>query len=141
MSMEMRVFFEGPLPPPTTVTKTMQQLGLNFLITDPVGGFDRNGFMPMSYGDGEVKRKTGTEVYLSSAKTTITELGIDPMLDQEIAFRWGSDFIEGACAAALSAAIAKLTNGVIWDGSVAEIISLESTINACHDMVRAGTNP
>lgn len=141
MSMEIRVFFAGSLPPPMAVTNAMHQMGLNFTISDPEGGFDTGGFMPMTYGDGKTTSATGTEVYLGSAKETIADLGIegiDPEREHDISFRWGSDFMEGACAFALSAAIAKLADGVIWDDTSGEIVSIEYAIQTCHEMMAAG---
>jgi hypothetical protein len=139
MSMEMTLFFAGPLPTPVAVTQSMQQLGLNFAITDLQNGFDSvSGFMPMSYGEGEHAYETGVEVYIGSARETIDELaneGIDPKLNNEIWFRWGSDAMEGACAEALAAAIATLTGGVIWEDSEGVIISVETAVKSCHELL------
>jgi hypothetical protein len=141
MSMEMFVFFAGPLPTSLAVTQSMHKLGLNFTIADQQSRLDASdGFVPMSYGDGEDVRQTGVEVYVGSAKETIDQLeieGIDPKLDNEISFRWGSDFMEGACAQALAAAIAHLTGGVIWDESDGAPISVETAVKYCHEMIAA----
>ena len=141
MSMEIHVFFSGLPPLPLAVTKAMEQLGLDFAISDPDSGFELGGFMPMTNGSGMGAIETGTEVYLGSAKEMIDALGIegiDPKLEHEISFRWGSDFMEGACAIALSAAIAKLTNGVIWEDSSGEVLSIENAVEICHEMTAAG---
>jgi hypothetical protein len=139
MSMEMRVFFAGPLPTPAAVTQTMQRLGLNFGITDQQSGFDSAaGFMPMSYSKGDEAYETGVEVYVGSARETIDEFGIegvDPKLNNEISFRWSSNAMEGACAEALAAAIATLTGGVIYDDSEGIIISIETSIKYCHELL------
>jgi hypothetical protein len=141
MSMEVTVFFAGPLPTPAAVTKAMQQLGLDFAITDHQSGFDSGGgFMPMSYGAGEDVQETGVEVRMGSARETIDDLGlegIDPNLDNEIWFRWGGDAMQGACAEALAAAIASLTGGVIWDDSEGVIISVEAAVEYCHELSAA----
>lgn len=141
MSMEMYVFFAGPLPTPAAVTQSMQQLGLNFAITDHQRQFDADdGFVPMSYANGQDVIETGVEVYAGSAKETIDDLGIegiDPKLENEISFRWGSDFMEGACAEALAAAIATLTGGVIWEDSDNIFISVETAVKYCREMIAA----
>src|SRR5260370_9430743 len=141
MSMEMRVFFAGPMPTPVAVTPSMQRLGLNFAITDRQCEFEAyGGFMPMSYGDGADAHETGVEVYVGSARETIDDLGIegiDPKLNNEISFRWGGDLMEGACAAALAAAIATLTGGVMWDDSEGVIISVETALEYCHELSTA----
>jgi len=141
MSMEMRVFFAGPMPTPVAVTQSMQQLGLNFAITGHKREFDADGgFMPMSYGKGEDAQETGVEVYVGSTRETVDDLsieGIDPTLNNEISFRWGGNAFEGACAEALAAAIASLTGGVIWDDSEGAAISVEAAVKYCHEMVAA----
>ena len=117
--MEMSVFFAGPIPTTAAVTQTMQQLGLNFAITDHQNGFDAaRGFMPMSYGKGADALDVGVEVYMGSARDRVDALGIegvDPKFNNEISFRWSSRLMGGACAEALAAAIATLTHGVIWE--------------------------
>jgi hypothetical protein len=138
MSMEMRVFFAGPMPTAAALTQSMQRLGLNFAISDHQCEFEAAcGFMPMSYGEGADALETGVEVYVGSAKETVDELGIaaiDPNLNNEISFRWGADAMEGACAGALAAAIAMLTGGVIWDDSEGAIISVETAIKGCQGL-------
>jgi hypothetical protein len=141
MSMEMRVFFAGPLPTLAAVTQSMQQLGLNFAITDQELGPDNSGYMPMSYGNGHDARETGVEVHVGSAVESIADLGIegiDPKLNNEISFRWGGDAMEGACAEALAAAIATLTGGVILEDQEGIIISVETAIGYCHELSTAG---
>jgi hypothetical protein len=141
MSMEMRVFFAGPMPTPVAVTQSMQRLGLNFAITDRQCEFEAyGGFMPMSSGEGADAHETGVEVYAGSARETIDDLGIegiDPKLNNEISFRWCGDLMEGACAAALAAAIATLTGGVMWDDSEGVIISVETALEYCHELSTA----
>jgi hypothetical protein len=143
MSMEMTVFFAGALPTPVAVTQSVQQLGLDFAIADHHSGFDSGGgFMPMSYGRGEDAYETGVEVYVGCARETIDELGIegiDPKLNNEIWFRWGGDVMEGACAMALAAAIATLTGGVIWEDSEGVIISVETAVKYCHELLSANS--
>ena len=141
MSMEMSVFFAGPIPTTAAVTQTMQQLGLNFAITDHQSGFDAaGGFMPMSYGNGGDTYETGVEVYVGSARERIDHLGIegiDPKFNDEISFRWSADLMAGACAEALAAAIATLTHGVIWEDYGDTIISVETAVKYCHEFLSA----
>jgi len=95
--------------------------------------------MPMSYGKGADALDVGVEVYVGSARDTVDGLGIegvDPKLNNEISFRW-SDEMEGACADALAAAIATLTHGVIWEDYGGTIISVETAVKYCHEMIAA----
>jgi hypothetical protein len=95
--------------------------------------------MPMSCGKGADTLETGVEVYVSSARETVDELGIegiDPKLSSEISLRWDGD-MEGACAEALAAAIATLTPGVIWDDSQGAIISVVTAAKYCHQLSTA----
>ena len=141
MSMEMSVFFAGPIPTTAAVTQTMQQLGLNFAITDHQSGFDAaRGFMPMSYGKGADALDVGVEVYMGSARDRVDAHGIegvDPKFNNEISFRWSADLMEGACAEALAAAIATLTHGVIWEDYGDTIISVETAVKYCHEFLSA----
>ena len=141
MSMEMSVFFAGPIPTTAAVTQTMQQLGLNFAITDCQSGFDAaRGFMPMSYGKGADALDVGVEVYKGSARDRVDALGIegvDPKFNNEISFRWSSRLMGGACAEALAAAIATLTHGVIWEDYGGTIISVETAVKYCHEFLSA----
>jgi hypothetical protein len=119
----------------------MRQLGLRFAVKDTATGFSLAGFTPMIFGDGAGAKETGTETYQGAAKETIDQMdiqGIDAELEHEISFRWGSDFMEGACAFALSAGIARLTNGVIWEDSAGEIISIEQAVETCREFVAVG---
>jgi hypothetical protein len=141
MSMEISVFFAGPIPTTAMVTQTMQQLGLNFAITDAQDGFDAaGGFMPMSYGKGADALEVGVEVYVGSARDRVDELGIegvDPKFSNEISFRWSADAMEGACAEALAAAIATLTRGIIWEDFGGTIISVETAVKSCQEYLSA----
>jgi hypothetical protein len=128
MSMEMRVFFSGPLPSRQAVQQVMHDLGLLFGISDIHDALDDcSGFLPMTYKEKE----TGTEVYVGSAQKTIDELGIgglDSSLNREISFRWGGDLMECASANALSMAIAKLTGGVIYDDSEGAVLPIDAAL-------------
>ena len=141
MSMEMRVFFAGPVPTPVPVTQSMQRLGLSFTIIDDQRAFDAgSGFIPISYRKGEDAYETGVEAYVGSATETVDRLGIegiDPKLNNEIWFRWGGDLLEGACAVALAAAIATLTGGVIYADYDGVIISVETAVRHCHELAAA----
>jgi len=145
MSIHMCVFFSGPLPSQLAVQHAMHDFGLPFEITDLTRGLDSYGaFMPMTSGEEE---ETGTEVYVDPARERIKELsksgvaGIDPAFDRAISFRFGGDFMECSCAYALSAAIAKLTGGAIYDDSEGAVIPIDTALHRarkCMDIARNG---
>lgn len=143
MSMEMRVFFAGDLPKPGDVEAELRALGLGFSMRDvetPIDGY--GGFVPMLVGEGDDAEETGVEVHVGAAQESIAELGIegvDPSLDREVAFRWGGDLMECACANALAVAIARVKGGTIWDDSAGASISVEgavANIHACIALLR-----
>lgn len=130
MSMEIRAFFKGPVPAPAEVGRALAAQGLGFALTEPTVALDEaRGFLPMTFGAGEDAEETGCEVYVGPAAETIAELGIagvDPALDREISMRWGGDALEGACACALVAALARLTGGVIFDDAAGAIVTVDT---------------
>jgi hypothetical protein len=96
MSMEMRVFFAGPIPTAQALERTMAEIGLSFKITEHVSLGDHSGFLPMTYGLGEDLDETGVEVYSDPAAPDIEDLGItgvDPAFVEQLSFRWGSDMM------------------------------------------------
>ncbi|MGH6814991.1 MAG: hypothetical protein ACREC6_04745 [Hyphomicrobiaceae bacterium] len=115
MSREMRVFFSGPLPSPQAAQKVMCGFGFPYRIVDLMCDFDRvDGFLPMICGADQ----SGIEICIGSAFDTIEARGIadfEPTLEREAAIRWRGDTMERACAYALSAAIAQLTGGIVYE--------------------------
>lgn len=140
MSTEIRVFFPQSLPSRKAVQQSMHDLGFALDIADLEDEFDGcDGFLPMIAREGGEDEETGTEVYVAAARESIETYGIedlDPALDREISFRWSSDALEGACAFALAAAIAKLTGGAIYDDTAGTVISIDAALQAARDSLK-----
>lgn len=139
MSMEIRVFFAGPLPPPAALAAAMAGFDLRFRLAEPETPLDdASGFVPMTYSAGEDAEETGCEVYLGPAAETISEFaitGIDPALNREIALRWGGDALEGASACALAAAVTHLTGGTIYDDAAGAITTIDAARRAANELI------
>jgi hypothetical protein len=141
MSIEAFVFFSGPLPSAQAVNEAMRQLKLDFAIQDTNYDFGTSGFVPMTYRVGDDETPTGTEVLQGLAKELVDILatkGIDLNFDHYISFRWGSDFLEGACSLALAAAVATLTGGMIWEDAGGDVLSIEDVVSGCLAMAPLG---
>lgn len=131
MSMEMRVYFAGQPPSCEAIERTMAEIGLPFKISEHVTIENHAGFLPMTCGEGDDAQETGTEVYFDAAASTIEEFGltgVDPAFQTEVSFRWGGDMMHCASAAALAAAIAKLTNGIVYEDSEGVLLSVDEAI-------------
>jgi hypothetical protein len=116
MSMEINVVFRGPLPSKAALSRAMQELGFPLTITDTSGPLDeQNGFMPMSL-QGE---ETGVEFDVFDGREDIEGIAngrdVDASFDRSGNFRWGGDESEMVCALCAAAALARLTNGVVFD--------------------------
>jgi hypothetical protein len=135
MSMEMRVFFVGPVPTAEALERTMVEIGLPFRITDHVSLGDHSGFLPMTYGSGNDQEETGVEVYSDPAGPDIDDLGItgvDPTFVNQVSFRWGGDMMACVAAEALAAAIAKLTGGIVYEDTEGVLKTTPEAIALAH---------
>jgi hypothetical protein len=135
MSMEMRVFFAGPIPTAQALERTMAEIGLSFRITDHVSLGDHSGFLPMTYGSGEDLDETGVEVYSDPAAPDIEDLGItgvDPAFVEQLSFRWGGDMMACVAAEALAAAIAKITGGIVYEDTEGVLKTTTEAIALAH---------
>jgi hypothetical protein len=150
MAIEMHVFFRGKLPTKAALAKTMRELGFPFSIKPPTGSLERqSGFMPMTLRGEE----TGIEFDVFDGRAAVEELapkGLDVGFNRSANFRWGGDeqeMLAGVCAAA---ALAKLTEGVVFDEMEGRLLSVEEAIEAAgqlrrhlkpDDVKRPGTRP
>jgi hypothetical protein len=139
MSMSRRVLFAGSAPAVKDVQQALHDLGFDHLIDDqsaPLSSYD--GFMPMKYASGAVSKQTGVEIFVGDAREFVEKLGlseVDPRFDCDVSFRWGGDLHEALAAFALSAAIATVTGGSVFDDESGAFETVEETIAQAQDLL------
>lgn len=128
MAMERHVFFHGKLPNKALLARAMKDLGFPFSIVEARGSLERqSGFMPMKLKGEE----TGIEFDVFEGRSAIDELEpgeVDTSFDRSANFRWGGDESEMLAALCASAALAKLTNGVVFDEEEGSLLSPDEAI-------------
>jgi hypothetical protein len=138
--MEMQVFLKSPLPELAAIEHAVQSLGVDLHVaTTDVNLAQQSGYLPMTLRTGEDAEETGCEVYVEKAADMIEELeleGVDPALDTVVSFRWASDMLEFGVACAFSAAIARLTGGVIYEGEEGKFLTVEETADAARRYIK-----
>jgi hypothetical protein len=146
MSIEIHVFFRGKLPDKKALSQAMAELG--FPLTIKAGSLERQrGFMPMRLRRDE----TGVEFDVFDGRATVEELvadieeiaatDIDPRFERSANFRWGGDedqMLAGVCAAA---ALAKLVDGVVFDGEAGNLLSVDGAIALARETLAATLKP
>lgn len=135
MSMELLV----GLPTKDTITaeaiaEPARRLGLQLAMLDDFSLNAASGFQP-----GELAGvKTGAEISLYEPDDP--ELAecfgdtLDP-LARIVAFYWSSDYMEGAFALAVAAALVAGHGGVCFDPQEGEIVPVEQIVKAVHGMM------
>lgn len=132
MSIEIHVFFRGKLPDTAALTKCLNELGFGLSFPAPHYSLEgKSGFRPMRFGRDE----TGVQFFIDDGRNVVESAlsaeqiaEVDPNFDRCASFRWGSAEDEMVCGLCCAAALAKLTNGVVYeetDGvlwSTAEVI-------------------
>lgn len=128
MASETHVFFRGKLPTKAALAKTMRELGFPFSLKPATGSLEQqSGFMPMTLRGEE----TGVAFDVFEGRAAVNELapeGGDAGFDRSANFRWSGDeheMLAGLCAAA---ALAKLTNGVVFDETEGRVLSVAEAI-------------
>ena len=146
MSMEINVFFQGKLPDKKALSAAMAELG--FPLTIKAGSLERQrGFMPMRLR----REETGVEFDVFEGRAAVEELvadieglagsDIDPRFERSANFRWGGDedeMLSGLCGAA---ALAKLVNGVVFDGEAGNLLSVDDAIALALETLAATLKP
>jgi hypothetical protein len=135
MSMEIHVFFRGTLPTKAALGKTMKELGFPLSLKPATGPLEgQSGFMPM-----RLKREeTGVEFDVFEGRSAIDEFeldGVDPSFDRVGNFRWGGDENEMLAAMCGAAALAKLTNGIVFDEASDRLLSPDQAIEMAREHV------
>jgi hypothetical protein len=124
MSIEAHAFFTGEIPDTAALTRTMQELGFPISIVTPDYPMQgHSGFMPMLlHGD-----RSGAEFHLDDGRKDQVK-DIDPRFDRCVSFRFGGDFNELICATCAAVAIAKLMNGVFYEGHDGVLMPVDEAI-------------
>jgi len=128
MSTETHVFFRGKLPSKSALTRAMKELGFPFSINPSTGSLEQqSGFMPMRLR----REETGVEFDVFSDSAAVQEFaskGVDPSFERRASFRWSGDAEEAAAGLCAAAALAKLTNGVVFDEGEDRLLSADDAI-------------
>src|SRR5258705_4507884 len=146
MSIEINVLFQGKLPDKKALSRAIAELG--FPLTIKAGSLERQrGFMPMRLRRDE----TGVEFDVFDESADIAELvadiesltgtDVDRRFERSANFRWGGDedqMLAGLCAAA---ALAKLVDGVVFDGEAGNLLSVDGAIALARETLQATLKP
>lgn len=132
MSIEIHVFFRGKLPNTAALTRGLKGLGFTLSITPPAYPLEgHSGYMPMRFQRDE----TGVEFYIDDGRAVVEDVlppeqlaNVDPNFDRCASFRWGSAEDEMVCGLCCAAALAKLTNGVVYEEQDGVLWSVETAI-------------
>jgi len=128
MSMETHVFFRGKLPTKAALSRAMKELGFPFSINPATGPLEQqSGFMPMMLR----REETGVEfdVYGDhSAVEEFADVGVDASFERRASLRWGGDLQEAVAGMCAAAALAKLTNGVVFDEAEDRLLSVDDAV-------------
>lgn len=128
MAMEIHVFFHGKLPTKAALGRTMKELGFPLSVKPATGSLEgHSGYMPMRLN----REETGVEFAIFERRSVIDEAGfedVDPSLDRIGSFRWGGDEDEMLAAMCGAAALAKLTNGIVFDEAGDQMLSTDQAV-------------
>lgn len=139
--MEMRVFFRGKPPAKAALARAMRQLGFPLTIPGVKGSLvGQSGYLPMKLRGDE----TGVEFDIFDDRTAIAEFaarGVDPSYERVANFRWGGDMQECIAALCGAAALAKLTDGVVFDEAEGKVLSVPEAIAAARQILETLPKP
>jgi hypothetical protein len=128
MSTETHVFLRGKLPSKAALSRAMKELDFPFSIKPATGSLEQqSGFMPMLRG----REETGVEFDVYNDHDAVEEFadaGVDQSFEQRASFRWGGSFQEAVAGMCAAAALAKLTNGIVFDEAEGKLLSVDEAI-------------
>ncbi len=135
--METYVFFRGKPPGKAALARAIRELGFPFTITDPKGSLEQqSGFMPMKLR----RERRPVSSSICSTRSAIAEFaahGVDQSYERTASFRWGGSSEEAAAGLCGAAALAKLTNGVVFDEAEGRLLSVEEAIVVARQFLEA----
>lgn len=129
MSMAVHVLWrQGAKIDSASLAATLKDLGFEATLAHELDGSE--GFWPADIAGF----RTGFEVWMGSIDEFV---GDYPDLasslqgrDREVAFVWHSDFAEAGAAMIMAAALAQLTQGLIYEAQDGEFYSVERAVQA-----------
>ena len=139
MAMEVHVFFHGELPTRAALGQAFKNLSFPLSIESTTGSLEEHsGFMPMMVREEE----SGVEFDVFNDRDSMLELAgtdLDPRFDRMASFRWAGDETEMLAGLCASAALAKLTGGLVLDEADGKLRSAGVAIRrARKSLERAG---
>jgi hypothetical protein len=114
MAEEVHVFFAGNVPSRTRLSAALRRLGWPFVIERMETRLsDQSGYLPMTLRGEE----TGAELFFSAVDDDARQFvpDLDPLMNRIAHLRWGGSELEMAAALCLAAALADLTQGLIFE--------------------------
>jgi len=121
MSMEIHVLFHGKLPSKAALTRCFKELGFPLSFQPGTGTLERHkGYLPMRLRGEE----SGIEFDTHDGCKHVEEVAgkrIDARFTRSTNFRWGGDKDEFVVALCFAAALAKLTDGAVFDPQEGEL--------------------
>lgn len=127
MSQEIHALFAGGIPDLRDVQRAIDELSLPFKIKAKGALQQLSGYLPVTMG----REATGTEVYCadgSALNDTVQRPGSVPEFDHCVSFRWGGDEVEALVSMGLSAALAYLRQGIVYEEAEGEFITADEAI-------------
>jgi hypothetical protein len=114
MAEEVHVFFAGDVPSRTSLSAALRRLGWPFVIKRIEARLsDQSGYLPMTLRGEE----TGAELSFSTVDDDARQLvpDLNAAMDRIAHLRWGASELEMAAALCLAAALADLTQGLVFE--------------------------
>jgi hypothetical protein len=119
----------------------MKELGFPFSIKPAAGSLElQHGYMPMLLR----REETGVEFDVYDDPAALAEFadeGIDPSLDRMASFRWAGDMQEMLAGMCCAAALAKLTDGIVFDAEEGKLRSVDEAITFARGHLQAVDKP
>jgi hypothetical protein len=126
--METHVFFRGAAPSKASLARALRELGFPLNIAGAKGSLEQHrGFLPMRLR-GEA---TGVEFDIVDDAAAIAEFsapGVDARFERRASFRWSSDDKQAVAGLCGAAALAKLTQGVVFDEAEDKLLTIDEAI-------------
>lgn len=137
MSMEIHVLLHGRLPSKAALNRCFRELGFPLSFPRVTGSLEQQeGYLPMRLRGTE----SGAEFNCFDSRKRVEEIAgkrIDPNFTPGANFRWGASAEEGFVATCFAAALAKLTDGVVFDPQVGSVLTVDETVANARDWLKA----
>ena len=135
--MEMHVFFSGKLPSKAAIARVIKELGFPLTLNPGGGPLEQHkGGLPVRLRGEE----TGFEFDIFEGRSAVEELGgkkVARAFDRSANLRWGGDEDAMAAAHCFAAALAKATDGVVFDAEAGRLLTLGKAFDAAAKVLKA----